>query len=1310
MSYSVVLVATVATKAVLIVLDSWHKGSWLLLNRTDMSPEAMCNLASLGVFGWLYSLFMRGYRNILSFDMLYPLDHDLAADILSTRFQRTLKRHPLNQRRHALIFALSRTLWQELLQPIIPRVVFLASSFCQPYLIDALLGYLEQEPRNKDHGNGLICATLLTYLSIAISNALYWYLQERFVIKVRGCLALAVYTKTTKLDLHSSDNSSVLTIMSTDIERTRIGILQIHELWANLVQVGIACWLLQGQLGSAFAAPIVIVFLSTGLASLAGKLITPRQRVWMEAIQARVGATADAISQMKFIKMSGMARPVQGYIQHLRVGELALGSRWRQIIAFSSSIAQIPMLVAPFVTLAVTSKSLNTSNIFVSLSYLTLLASPMMVLLQKIPQLVSALTCLQRIQAFLEREEMTKFRILDGCTRIAQQTVVAAQVGPKVTKSVALETLRPMPPSSPYCISVQDAHFGWDLGKCTLRNVNIVIPPNQLTVIVGPVGCGKSTMCKLLLGEIPYAEGKVTLFQIKKIGYCDQQPFLANVSIRENVVGFNEFSEARYQKVIYATMLHVDLATLSLGDQTIVGSGGIALSGGQRQRLSIARALYAADVDVFIFDDVFSGLDANTEEHVFHHVFGLDGLARQSGATMVLCTHNQRHVASAHHVIRISECGLVTQETVRATPQANHAGSTDATTHGSMFEQPSSLVSNPPVPGCTAPPSTNTSEPVSPGAAGSSARQTGDSTVYKYYLKSIRAFPLAIFLVSGICFGFLENFPRVWLIYWTRDLARGDEALHPHAYWIGIYGFLQMSCWAASVVTCVVVLTTFVSQSGAALHETALSTIVDATLRLFTLTDVGVLVNYFSQDTNLIDTQLPSSFINVILEATTIIGMAAVLASSSPWLVLVYPALLFILWFVQHFYLRTSRQLRLLDLEAKSPLYAHFMDTLRGISTLRAFGWVEQSVAQNKERLDTSQQAMYLLAMIQRWLNLSLSLIVAITAAALVALMTRLGADAAISGASLVTLMTLSQSLVDFVTFYAAMETSIGAVTRIRTLAQSTRTERVAGRQVLPGESWPRQGEVIVQNAWASYVDSPTECSIRGLSVHIRGGQKVALCGRSGSGKSSFVLLLLALLEPLNPVEYNTRLLIDGDSLLSMEPQKLREYIVTIPQEPVFLPPGSSVAQNLDPFNQVSRDLCEDIVKQVGLWSAVQDQGGSLDAILQSSSLSQGQRQLFSLARAVLKRRVSGSNVLLLDEFTSSVDAVTERKMMEIIMDEFRNATVIMVSHRLDVVMEMFDRVLLMDNGQLVEDGAPRTLAKTDGSLFSKLLHSANVL
>lgn len=1289
-AYSELLIAAASAKFVILVLESWHKSRWLLLDTKGISPEETSSLPSLGVYGWLYRLFLDGYNGLLSLGTLYPLDKDMESEKMCERLQVVLETHPTRGKRHGLARALTRTLGFYMALPIFPRLVFLGASFCQPFLIDALLNYLQQDVRDKNHGYGLIFATMFTYLTIAISEALYWYLQERFIARVRACLVQATYLKTTNLPSAVSDDASVLTLMSTDVERTLTGILNLHEFWANSIQVGVACWLLQGQLGTVFVAPIVIVLLSTGLVSFAGKFITPRQRAWMQAIQARVGVTADAIGQMKTIKMAGMAKPVEKAIQDLRLKEIAIGGRWRIMIILSSSLAKIPMLLSPVLTLALTSKTLNTTAIFVSISYLTLLASPLQIVLQYIPQFINGLTCLERIQHFLERDDRVDMRTMSDQSR--RDEVEAGNATPD--NFVRMNTLA----SSTANISVADGNFGWVKQAPILRNVNLTIPRGRLTLITGPVGSGKSTLCKALLGEVPFADGVVNVHH-SEIAYCDQQPVLNNSTVRENIISFSSFHEERYRSVLRATMLDTDLLTMPLGDQTVVGSNGISLSGGQRQRLSIARAIYAPGIRILLFDDVLSGLDATTEEYVFSNVFGPNGSARADDRTVVVCTHNQRYMAFAHSVIRIDGSGNVSQ--VDGNPQAP-LSTTSAASHSDSTPLPGKATT-------TATATATADQVASPEpSAADRARRTGDKTVYKHYFSTIDKIPLLAFSIAGICFGFLANFPRVWLTFWTQDLENANGPSHTQSYYIGIYGMLQVLCWASSSIAGAIALTAFSRQSGSKLHYQALSTIINATLPLFTKTDVGVLVNYFSQDMNLIDTQLPVALVNIILDLTNIVGMAAVLASSSPWLALAYPALYGILWFIQHFYLRTSRQVRLLDLEAKSPLYANYLATLKGVATLRAFGWVKDSLKHNATLVDQSQQARYMLSMIQRWLHLTLSLIVAATATCLVALMTHLGAGAAISGASLVTLMTLSQSLIDLVTFYASLETSIGAVTRLRSFANDTETEPTGAASSSPASSWPQTGVVDIRNTWASYNSSSSDYCLQKLNVDIAAGEKIALCGRTGSGKSSFLLLLLALLDPMEQPNLASGVIIDGQDISEMDPQVLRERFITIPQDPVFLPPGSTISENIDPMNSGTPQQHEEVLRLVGLSSIMEDFGGCASEAFRSSALSQGQRQLFSLARAVMKKRVNGTSLLLLDEFTSSVDSATERKMMDIIMHEFSEDTVIMVSHRLDVVTELFDRVIIMHSGELKESGNPRTLATQPNSLYAQLLASTN--
>jgi ABC-type multidrug transport system fused ATPase/permease subunit len=237
--------------------------------------------------------------------------------------------------------------------------------------------------------------------------------------------------------------------------------------------------------------------------------------------------------------------------------------------------------------------------------------------------------------------------------------------------------------------------------------------------------------------------------------------------------------------------------------------------------------------------------------------------------------------------------------------------------------------------------------------------------------------------------------------------------------------------------------------------------------------------------------------------------------------------------------------------------------------------------------------------------------------------------------------------------------------------------------------------------------------ALRDVKLTINSGEKVAICGRTGSGKSSLVALLLKLLDPISETLENT--VIDDIPLCRISRSALRQRVIAVPQEAVFLPDGSTFRANLDPLDASTAEECQDVLAAVGMWKFVQERGG-LGAGMSASSLSAGQRQLLSLGRALLRRRVrarsaglgadlSESGILLLDEVSSSVDHETERVMQDIIRTEFRGYTVVAVSHRLDMIMD-FDRVIVMDTGEIVEVGNPAILAKEDGTRFAELVRA----
>lgn len=430
-------------------------------------------------------------------------------------------------------------------------------------------------------------------------------------------------------------------------------------------------------------------------------------------------------------------------------------------------------------------------------------------------------------------------------------------------------------------------------------------------------------MCKALLGETPIAHGQTIIgTRSGKIGYCDQTPYLSNETIRENIIGFAPFDQSRYDEVIDATLLQPDLALLPRGDETKVGSSGIALSGGQKQRVSIARALYL-DSRFLVFDDILSGLDANTEEQVYRRVFSAHGLLRRRNATVVLCTHSIKHLPSADHIIALGVDGSLVEQGSFPDLMANESyvqslGIKEAAITQSSGDAQSATI--------TKMPTTQKKSPSAPvpksnelDTSGEKGRMMGETAVYGYYFSRIPKIVTIAIVCLGICWGFSSNFTTIWLKFWSEDVA-SPNPYHSSSYYIGIYAFFQIMTLASLFFIGLACFKTLVMISGSRLHKEVLRTVINAPLSFFTTTDTGVVTNLFSQDMTLIDGELPQSLLNLTTEIFACLGMAAVIATSSPFLAITYPFMVCIIYVVQKFYLRTSRQIRLLDLEAKSPL------------------------------------------------------------------------------------------------------------------------------------------------------------------------------------------------------------------------------------------------------------------------------------------------------------------------------------------------------------------------------------------------------
>lgn len=568
----------------------------------------------------------------------------------------------------------------------------------------------------------------------------------------RSILVTETFIKATKARIGAGDDSAALTLMSADMERIMMGFRPLHDIWASVIQAALAGWMLYNRLGVVFVVPMGIVtvcFIGLGILM---KFTGDSQRAWMAGVQKRVGLTATVIASMKNLKISGLSAAISDFVQKLRVEELAAGARFRKIAIFAALLGFTPLLLGPPLTFAFAQRTLDASRMFTSLSYLLLLTNPLSQIFQFIPGLLSGLACLGRIQAFLECETRHDFRqVLTDMTRNAEKA--RADTGVSSDSEPVL--------ASP--VVIRNGNFGWEQDKFALQDVNTQIFKSSLTIVVGAVGSGKSTLCKALLGEIPFSKGSVVMStRFPHVGFCDQTAFLSNGSIRDNIIGFSPFNKERYAEVIEATALTFDFGTLPQGDRTNVGSDGITLSGGQKQRVSLARALYLQS-DLLVLDDIFSGLDADTEEQVFRQVFGPGGLLRRRGSTVVLCTHSVRHLPSADQIIALGDGTIVEQGSFDALmtgsgyvqrlglkgSSASDTSSEETTVKKSFWDSKPQVLH------------TTTTNASSMVADADASRQVGDKTVYKHYLKSMGPFLAASSLFFAALWGFFTNFPTI---------------------------------------------------------------------------------------------------------------------------------------------------------------------------------------------------------------------------------------------------------------------------------------------------------------------------------------------------------------------------------------------------------------------------------------------------------------------------------------------------------------------------------------------------------------------
>ncbi|CAH7687177.1 hypothetical protein PPACK8108_LOCUS21917, partial [Phakopsora pachyrhizi] len=1185
--------------------------------------------------------------------------------------------------------------------------------FVQPQLLKRLLQFVDSrsglsasEPEPAHHG--YLIAIVMFVCSLVQTIILHQYFQRVFVtgIRVRSGLIGVIYEKSLVLSNEEKTGRAtgdIVNLMSTDVSRIQDSCSNGLILFSGVFQIALAFISLYYLLGWSMLAGILVVLLAIPLNTGIARLMTRLQRQLMKNQDQRTRLMNEILNNIRSVKLYCWENAFTQKLMAVRNNhELVLLKKIGFLQSFGISLWNfVPFLVAfsAFTVYSITSPTpLTPSVVFPAISLFQLLQFPLAILPMVINQWVEAFVSIGRIHKFLMSKELQEGAVVRK----------DLQTGEEYEEFV----------------SVKDGEFSWNstTNEPTLSKINLSVRKSNLVAVVGRVGSGKSSLLSAILGEMYKISGRVELRG--RVAYAAQTPWLLSATVRENILFGHSFDEELYKNVIEACALLDDLAMLKDGDETQVGEKGISLSGGQKARISLARAVYAR-ADVYLLDDPMSSVDAHVARHLFERVIGPRGLLR--GKTRVLCTNAIPFCEEADELVMLRDGKVVERGSFEKVLKENGELKKLIDDFGSKAGQAKEDdrededdESGKTVAGTDTQPSTSSSSSLAlkkrkgsdrfmrgplvvdskvsksggftsskPSTKPKEHRSTGSvkKEVYKKYIKACGLFGISIYLSTMALMQVIILATTLWLKVWSTSNQKGSNDRHSLFYYLSVYGALGFLASSFTLINGFTLFGLCIVRSARKLHDGMFHRVLRAPMSFFDTTPVGVILNRFSRDVSVIDTVLARVFSGVFRTAAQVISVIGVVVWGVPPILVILIPLLFVYKRIQSYYLATSRELKRIDAVTKSPIFAMFGETLNGVATIRAFGEQSRFIGENQLRVDRNQEAYYASIGANRWLAVRLELIgnsLILTAAFLsvISVVTKSGLDSGLVGVLMSYAFSITQSLNWLLRSITEVETNIVSCERVieyTDLKQEGPFE--TNESSLPPPEWPDKGEIEFNNVECKYREE-LDLVLKGVSFKTKACEKVGICGRTGAGKSTITLSLFRVIE-----KSKGEIKIDGVEIKDIGLHTLRSRVSIIPQDPQCF--EGSLRENLDPEGNRTDDELWRVLEQSRLKSHIQGLEGGLDAKIEEGggNLSNGQRQLLCLSRALLKR----SKVIVMDEATSSIDPETDQDIQTVVREEFKDCSILIIAHRLNTILDC-DRILVLSDGKVVEFDTPSNL------------------
>ncbi|KAJ3360953.1 hypothetical protein GGF32_007886 [Allomyces javanicus] len=1174
---------------------------------------------------------------------------------------------------HGLATSMFRTCRGMFFGSFFLNFLYFVSEFLSPAIVNLFLQFLQRRAAMSEEESDialddlstlsfgyLLCAALFVVAALRTQFECHaTYLGRRAGWRVMTLIGMVVPTTLLASTQPATQVANAVNLIAADARRMGLVIGSTPMMSLLIVRLLLALAFLVVIMGwLPILAGCTVLAVTVPCNMWLAAQVKKTQKDAVKATDQRLAVVAQVLEAIRLVKVQVWESLMQGKIDALRVHELALIVRsmvWTSTLAVLASNTPAAVTIVAFFVRAWQTHlpPMTPADVFTALYLFYMLDWPM----RFIPEVygrvfVTGRIAWNRIRDFVEES-------MAASAKLAPEQVVAE------TGEFGLES----------AVLVRSPIF-----KLT---VSTMFPRGQLSVILGPMGAGKTSLLMGLLGELPIESGRLHRPAGWSTALVEQTVFILNASFRDNVTFGCPYDPARFSRVMADCALTQDLATLTDGDLTLIGDRGVNLSGGQRQRLALARALYAG-TDIILADDVLSAVDAVTAAHLYHRA--LVPAAHKYGKTVVLVSHAvSLALSDADHVV-VLDAGVTTYAGPAAALAAEQVRQWDAQWHETVNAEPEPVV-------------TRNDGPV----RAEEFRSTG-SVQWTHYQRYLGAFgmPLAVGALTAVV-------TYQWLTV-RADLYLKDWAAGAPVSALVLFAVLR-GTGVLVQATQLVVQYLGSYRASRRLHHELVAHVLALPIWWFDANPQGRVLTRFSKDFADLDSSLVTDFVDFARQTmANVAAIFAILITAPIVMVFAFPAFLGMAW-TGKCYLRTSRDTRRMASTAFAPVVQATKEFHTGGACIRAFGRTDVFTAQLSRTMMQSLIPTINNTAANRWL-----IVYGDTASALFLFTLALGflvlpivqggppMDAAWAGFALNYALIMIDTVRLGVWAYSTVEIEMNSVERIGEYLALT-TEEDPERRIeddVPG--WPTAGPLVVDNLCAGYKrrgdeeNGDVEWVLKGVSMTVPAGARVAIMGRTGSGKSSLVGALMRMLP------YQTgKVELDGVPVTELSLQYLRSQWGFVNQENYLL--KGTLRDNLDPTGtRADADL------HVLLDPFRAQLPFGLDHQLDSlTDLSKGQAQLIGLLRSLVAAHAKNAHMFLCDEPTSAADAHTDRQFWSVFRETTgQDATVLMIAHRVRSLVDLgCDLAIVMDSGRVVEMGHPSVLLQNADGWLARLVREA---